>query len=170
MEELFPLVDEQGSTIGSAPRSECHSGCKCLHPVVHLHVFNTKGEILLQKRAKNKDIQPDKWDTSVGGHVSYGESIEEALQREAKEELGISSFSPLFLRKYIFESDIEKELVYTFKTIYEGPFQIEEKEISEIRFWSFDEIQKQIGKDIFTPNFEGEFNFLSFNKEIKPLE
>ena len=80
-EELFPLVDEDGNQIGKATRRECHSGTMLLHPVVHLHVFNAKGELYLQKRSTDKDIQPGKWDTSVGGHVDYGETVENALKR-----------------------------------------------------------------------------------------
>ena len=89
-EEWFPLIDEQGNTIGKAPRRECHNGSKLLHPVVHLHIINNDGELYLQKRSTNKDIQPGKWDTAVGGHIDYGETIEEALAREVREELGIT--------------------------------------------------------------------------------
>ena len=91
-EEKFPIVDEAGNVIGSATRGECHSGSKLLHPVVHLHVFNSKGEIYLQRRPDWKDIQPGKWDTAVGGHIDYGETPEEALRREVREELGITDF------------------------------------------------------------------------------
>ena len=80
--EYFPLVNEKGDVIGKATRAECHSGSFLLHPVVHLHVFNSQGQLYLQKRASTKDIQPNKWDTSVGGHVDFGETIEEALKRE----------------------------------------------------------------------------------------
>ena len=62
-QEMFPIVDEQGNITGAATRGECHSGSKLLHPVVHLHVFNTQGDIYLQKRPEWKDIQPGKWDT-----------------------------------------------------------------------------------------------------------
>ena len=65
-QEMFPIVDEQGNITGAATREECHSGSKLLHPVVHLHVFNTQGDIYLQKRPEWKDIQPGKWDTAVG--------------------------------------------------------------------------------------------------------
>ena len=61
-EEWFPLVNEEGETIGKATRRECHSGCKWLHPVVHLHIFNAAGDLYLQKRSMTKDIQPGKWD------------------------------------------------------------------------------------------------------------
>ena len=80
-QEMFPIVDEQGTITGAATRGECHSGSKLLHPVVHLHVFNSKGELYLQKRPEWKDIQPGKWDTSVGGHIDLGESVEIALKR-----------------------------------------------------------------------------------------
>ena len=67
-EEMFPVVDEDGNILSAATRGECHSGSKLLHPVVHLHVFNSRGELYLQKRPEWKDIQPGKWDTAVGGN------------------------------------------------------------------------------------------------------
>ena len=120
-EEWFPLVDEKGETIGKATRKECHSGSKMLHPVVHLHIFNKAGDLYLQKRSINKDIQPGKWDTAVGGHIDYGETVEDALHREVREELGITDFIPQFITRYVFESAIEKELVNTYRTTYDGP-------------------------------------------------
>jgi isopentenyldiphosphate isomerase len=157
MEERFPLVNGKGEVTGCAFRSECHNGSKLLHPVVHLHVFNKKGEILLQKRSMNKDIQPGKWDTSVGGHVDYGETIEEALYREVREELGITSFVPRFVCSYVFESEIEKELVYAYQTIVETPARFNPDEIDEIRFWTREEIEQNRETGIFTPNFESEW-------------
>lgn len=154
---MFPLVDEDGNITGSVSRGEAHSGTKLLHPVVHLHVFNSKGELYLQKRPAWKDIQPDKWDTACGGHVDLGENIDMALRREVREELGIADFTPEFIKKYVFESKRERELVYVHTTQYDGPVCPSAEELCGGRFWPTEEIKQNIGKNIFTPNFESEF-------------
>ena len=164
--EWFPLVNEKGETIGKATRQECHSGSKLLHPVIHLHIFNKKGDLYLQKRSMTKYIQPGKWDTAVGGHIDFGETVKEALKREVFEEIGVTDYIPEFVTSYIFESKIEKELVYTFKTVYEGPFKIDPVELDDGRFWSKQEILDNLDKGVFTPNFEKEYRrlFLSSNE------
>lgn len=161
-EEIFPIVNVDGEVIGSATRTECHAGTFKLHPVVHLHIFNSAGELYMQKRVMTKKIQPGKWDTAVGGHVDYGEQIEEALLRETREELGVTNFKPEFIMKYQFRSSIEAELVYIYRCIYDGVFQPDPSEVEEGRFWSLDEIKNNIGKEIFTPNFESEIEKLGW--------
>lgn len=157
LEELLPVTDEEGNVTGSISRKTAHDGSKILHPVVHLHVFNSNGELYLQKRPEWKDIQPGKWDTATGGHVEYGESIKEALFREVMEEIGIKDFVPEKLGHYIFESERERELVNVFKTIYDHSIYPNINELDGGRFWNHDEIHKNIGKGIFTPNFENEY-------------
>lgn len=160
-DEWFPIVDEDGNEISRALRSVCHDGkSKHLHPVVHLHLFNDKGELFLQKRAMTKDLLPSYWDTSVGGHISPGESVDEALKRETLEELGLKEFTYKFIKKYIWESPRERELVYSFKGSSENSPEINKDEIEEGRFWSMEEIRRSLDKNIFTPNFEHEFNLL----------
>jgi isopentenyldiphosphate isomerase len=160
-EELFPVVDENGVQISVAPRSVCHDGrSMLLHPVVHLHLLNEKGELFLQKRAMTKDLLPGKWDTSVGGHISPGETIEAALKRETEEELGLKEFDYTFIKKYVWQSSRERELVYSFKGNTVAGIVIDRNEIDEGRFWTKKEIRQNLGKNIFTPNFEHEFEFL----------
>lgn len=161
--ELFPIVDEEGRVTGSATRGECHNGSRLLHPVVHLHVFNSKGELYLQKRPDWKDIQPGKWDTAVGGHIDYGETPEQALRREVSEELGITDFMPERVGQYVFDSRRERELVYVNRTVYDGEIFPSKDELSGGRFWRTDEIQAAIGQDILTPNFESEYQRFFLN-------
>lgn len=156
-EEEFPVVDEQGNITGSITRGHAHDGSKILHPVVHLHLFNKQGDLFLQLRPDWKDIQPGKWDTACGGHVDLGENIETALHREVKEELGITDFQPEELGHYVFESKREKELVYSFKCVYDGDVHPNKEELNGGRFWSYTEIKTNIGKGVFTPNFEKEW-------------
>lgn len=155
--ELFPVVDETGKVLGRTTRGEAHNGSKILHPVVHLHVFNSKGELFLQKRPDWKDIQPGKWDTATGGHIDFGEDVKSALAREVREELGITGFKPVYLGHYVFESAREKELVYVFKTVYDGVIKPSAEELDGGRFWSEKEILANMGKGVFTPNFENEY-------------
>ena len=155
-QEMFPVVDEEGNILSAATRGECHSGSMLLHPVVHLHVFNSEGQLYLQKRPDWKDIQPGKWDTAVGGHVDLGESIHEALRREVREELGITDFEPQQLPHYVFQSDRERELVFPFRTTYDGDVK-PSVETDGGKFWSISEIEASLGKGVFTPNFESEY-------------
>ena len=138
-EEIFPLVDEQGNVIGQATRSECHSGSKLLHPVIHLHVFNEEGKLFMQKRSASKDIQPNKWDSSVGGHIDLNETPQQAALREAREEIGLYNLTIHYLDKYIIETDVERELTYCFHTVTDQIPQIDMREVSDGRFWEIAE-------------------------------
>jgi isopentenyldiphosphate isomerase/intracellular septation protein A len=166
-EEWVPLVDEKAAVIGQAPRSVVHGGTKLLHPVVHLHIINKNG-IYLQKRPLNKKIQPGKWDTAVGGHVDVGENIETALEREAFEEIGIQNFKAALIKQYVWESKVEKELVFSFVTFYDGEIKPHPQELDGGRFWSWDELESSMNKSIFTPNFE--YEYVMFLMSIKEKE
>ncbi|MGN0201714.1 MAG: NUDIX domain-containing protein [Candidatus Cryptobacteroides sp.] len=155
--ELIPVVEESGLVIGQTTRSQAHSCPQLLHPVVHLHIINRNEALYIQKRSMNKDLLPGRWDTAVGGHVDYGESLETALFREASEELGLREFNPIYLKSYVWESQRERELVNVFAAV--GNFDIHpcNEEVPEGRYWSFPQIEASLGKGVFTPNFEHEF-------------
>lgn len=155
-EELLEVVNEKGETIRTLPRSEIHGNPSLIHRVVHVLVFNGNGKLLLQKRSMNKDVAAGKWDTSVGGHVNSGETLDEAVKRETEEELGITTCETKFLYTYIHSNQYETELVYTYSCIYDGKIKFQQDEIDEVRPWGMDGIKQNIGKGILSDNFEHE--------------
>ena len=155
--EMFPVVDPSGLVEGIASRQYCHSGSKVLHPVVHLHIVDRFGRLYLQKRSMKKDIQPGKWDTAVGGHVDFGETLLEALFRESSEELGLREFNPVYIESYVFESEIEKELVNVYAAVGSFTLSPDMDEVDEGRYWDIKDIEENLGKSQMTPNFEQEF-------------
>ena len=155
--EMVPIVETCGLVMGEATRKYVHGGSKLLHPVVHLHIINRDGLFYLQKRGDDKDFLPGMWDTAVGGHVDFGEQLEEALIREAGEELGLFDFNPVYLMSYVFESEREKELVNVYGTVGNFLLTPANGEVSGGKWWTPEEIEAAMGKGIITPNYEGEF-------------
>jgi len=155
--EVFDQVDEYDMVIGKAAREVFHGNPDMIHRVVHILVYDTSGELYLQKRSITKDVQPGKWDTSVGGHVAAGESYEDAARREMQEELGIEGAVIEYLHRYLHRNDYESEYVSTYRCIWDGPIEINREEIDEGRFWPVEKIRKSV-KDKFTPNFLDELS------------
>ena len=101
--EFLPVVNERGNIAGRALYVELHNGNKMLHPAIHLHVVNGKGET----------VRRYWW------HVAFGDTPEKTLKRKMEETLGLSGVKPLLKRQYIRESKTEKELVYVFTIVSE---------------------------------------------------
>ena len=102
-------------------------------------------------------------------HRSGRESVEIALKREVAEELGITDFTPELLTSYVFESARERELVFVHKTVYDGEIHPSD-ELDGGRLWSYEEIKTNLGKGVFTPNFESEIDKVEIFSSTSPKE
>lgn len=166
-DEMLTQVTDDDVVLGPVARSQVHGNPALIHRSVHVLVLGPDGRLLLQKRSLRKDTQPGKWDTSVGGHVGFGQSYEEAARREALEELGLelgemseegaSTSGLIYLYPSRIRNAVESENIRTFLQVSPGPFRAEPGEIDELRFWTRTEIEAALGRDVFTPNFEEEF-------------
>jgi|SRR5690242_8914345 len=128
-EEIFDVVNERDEVTGQAPRREVHArGLK--HRAVHVLVFNSRGEIFLQKRSRQKDIAAGKWDSSSSGHLDTGEDYDACAVRELHEEIGLRVAHP---PKRLFKIAACRETGWEFCWIYryesEGPFVLHPDEI-----------------------------------------
>src|SRR5262245_54174222 len=128
-EEIFDVVDDRDSVIGQAPRSEVHRR-KLHHRAVHVLVFNSRGDVFLQKRSMAKDCFPGAWDSSASGHLDRGESYDACAVRELREELGVQfSLAPQRLFKIDACAQTGWEFVWVYRCEHEGPFALNLQEI-----------------------------------------
>ncbi len=127
--EIFDVVNDRDEVIGQKPRSEIHL-LKLKHRAVHVLVFNSKGELFLQKRSMNKDCFPGAWDSSASGHVETGESYDACAVRELKEELGLA-LSQVPERLFKVDASVETgwEFVWIYRCRSDGPFTLHPDEI-----------------------------------------
>jgi isopentenyl-diphosphate delta-isomerase type 1 len=133
--EMFIVVDNNDNLLGYKTRYECHHDKTIIHRTIGLLVYNSKGEILLQKRSKTKDLNPGMWAIGVGGHVTKGQTYDEAAFREMKEELGIKTeIQPIKI--WLMETDQEKEMAMLYQAIYEGPYHVDPSEVEEVKYFS----------------------------------
>lgn len=151
--ELFYLVDDQDKVLGSVKRAEAHASSSIKHRSVFILLFNKQGELLLQKRSQAKDSFPGYWTVSASGHVTYGQSYDEAAQREVKEEIGldlaITDLKPL-AKIYI---TIEHEFAFVYFANYVADIQIDfdRDEIDEVKWVSLNKLAEFMSKNQMTP-------------------
>ena len=160
--ELLDRVDAANRVIGTVWRAQVHGDPGLEHRAVHVLVWDKQGRLLLQKRSRTKDLEPGKWDCSVGGHLEVGESYAAAAVREAQEELGLalarSDLQPQ--HDYVWRSALETEHVRTFRIDHNGPFSPHPDEIQAARFWSPAELRAAAGTGVLTPVLEHELRLM----------
>lgn len=144
--EFIDIVDNKDQVIGKATYADIYRQL-LTHRIVHILIFNNKGEMAIQKRSKTKSFMPSAWSTAVGGHVRSGEKSEQAALREFREELGLEMplmfFSKDPYEDMVYEKGLRKFLT-TFRCDYNGPFLLNHEEVESRDFFSLNEIKTMI--------------------------
>ncbi len=141
------LVDEQDNAIGTMGKLEVHEKA-ILHRAFSIFIFNSKAELLLQKRAGNKYHSAGLWTNTCCSHPRPGEDTMEAAQKRLEEEMGfttplLKAFS--FTYKVSFDNGLtEHEYDHVFVGTYEGVVQPNPNEVSDYYYQSLKEINDNI--------------------------
>jgi isopentenyl-diphosphate delta-isomerase len=147
MEEFVVLVNPEDKVLGLMEKQQAHVN-GLLHRAFSVFLFNTKGEMLLQKRASEKYHSPLKWTNAVCSHPRIEETYIEGAKRRVKEELGIDvELSEKF--DFIYKADVgsglwEHELDHVFVGIFEDEFHLNKDEVDEVRYISVEDLDKEM--------------------------
>ena len=132
--EMLEIVDESNQVTGIRNRAEIHRR-GLWHRSVHIFIFNSHGDLYLQKRSPQKDQYPEHWDSSAAGHLNPGESPEIAAHRELGEELGIDTELT-----EVYRHPAGQETGWEFVTLFVGqtdePVRLNLEEATEGRFFT----------------------------------
>lgn len=162
--EQLILVDSGDEQIGTLSKAECHAGAGVLHRAFSVFLFNSRGELLMQQRSSDKELWPLFWSNSCCSHPRYGESMEIAVGRRMREELGVEC-TVSFLYKFQYQAffaDVgaEHEVCSVFYGIHDGPVEFNITEVAAVRYLSPQELDLEIERnpDQFTPWFKLEWD------------
>jgi isopentenyl-diphosphate delta-isomerase len=162
-DESLILVDDADRVVGHLSKWACHQGEGVLHRAFSIFIFDREGRLLLQQRSQEKLLWPLYWSNSCCSHPREGETMDEAVDRRLREELGLSS-DLLFLFKFQYQArykDVgsENEMCWVYLGITDGPATPNPHEIADIRWVTAAELDDQIGNvpEDFTPWFQIEW-------------
>lgn len=141
-DEQFIVVNEKDEIVGYKTRYECHHNKSLIHRAINIALFNSKGQIVLQKRSLQKDLYPGYYALSSTGHVSKGETYEEAAIRELKEEMGVSKINLKRIDTFLVPAKDETEMIALFTGVYDGDYLYPSDEVESIHYFFSSELQK----------------------------
>lgn len=137
-DELLVEVDKNDADIGAMYKLDAHSDPSRCHRAAHIVLFNSKGDVVLQKRSLLKMYAPGKWDIP-GGHQTFGQTIDQTAEIELFEEIGIRP-EITYKRKWLKHDDKQSEWCYLYYAISDGPYIANEQEVAEIRTFNCEDL------------------------------
>jgi isopentenyldiphosphate isomerase len=145
-EEIFDIVNDRDEVVGQNTRREVHRlGLK--HRAVHVLVFNSRGEVFLQKRSMKKDTAKGKWDSSSSGHVDSGEDYDTCAVRELREEIGLRvGQTPARLFKIDARPETGWEFCWVYRCTSEGPFELNPDEIERGGWFAPEDVTRRVAE------------------------
>ena len=135
--ERVILVDTQDNVIGSMEKLEAHRK-GVLHRAFSILIFNSKGEVLLQKRSKNKYHSGGLWTNACCSHPLPHESMSEATRKRLKHEMGID-LQPQFAFKFVYKTNLDKDLIeHEYDHVFIGKYDgVPHTNLDEVEDWKF---------------------------------
>jgi len=165
-DELIDIYNENNEPTGIKEMKSIAHRDGLWHRTAHVWIYNSEGEILLQLRAKNKELYPDMWDISAAGHIGAGESEIVSAIREISEEIGIdaseSDLNFFKTRKHAttYKKIINNEFCYIYFFKYDKPIaslKLQKEEVGDLKFFNSKIIEG--GLETATPDFALVGNF-----------
>jgi isopentenyl-diphosphate delta-isomerase type 1 len=141
-DEKFIVVNGKDEIVGYKTRYECHHDKSLIHRAINIALFNTEGKLVMQKRSMQKDLYKGYYALSATGHVSKGETYEEAAQRELEEEMGVSHINLKRNATFLVSAPDETEMVTLFTGNYDGKYIYPSDEVESLHYFSPQEIFK----------------------------
>lgn len=146
--ELLTEVDVNNKIIGAIPRGLAHQSPDKIYRTIYIVIKNNEGKLLLQRRSSSKDLYPNCWDLSVGGHVIYGQNYEETAIKELKEEMGLTATKAdlRFIGEVLVKLPSSNEFFHVYEYSLKDTDQIifSAEEVSEILWMSLKEIKNSL--------------------------
>ncbi len=152
--ELWDIYDVHRNKKGKTMKRGATFEQGDYHLVVHICVFNSKNEMLIQQRQANKIGFPNRWDFSAGGSATSGDTSQSAAERELFEEIGLRvdmqnkrpqltiNYDFGFDDIYLIEQDVEIESLV-----------LQKEEVQSVRWASCEEILRMIAEEEFVPYY-----------------
>jgi isopentenyldiphosphate isomerase len=150
-DEIVTIVDEQNHVIGAVPRREMRAK-RLLHRSTYIFVFNTSGDLYVQKRTMTKDVFPGYYDPAAGGVVLADESYEVGAQRELAEEMGIHNVPLTHHFEFYFAAPQSRVWGSVFSCVYDGEIVLQEEEVESGAFLPIEVILRRAQTEPYTPD------------------